>query len=177
MLLHKNIELALNTDYYDIRHLIPYRLQGFLLRAIDRFFDYKFGSLSWRSFRFENRVVEVKDFQGAAVMNYPDEDVSYTRIHEFKHLHPERAVLNKDRTLISYEYPLAFHEDMERYYPVNDPENQAKLKAYETLAAGKKGVVLGGRLGAYKYWDMDKAIENALSTFDALKEHRGEPHA
>ena len=110
-------------------------------------------------------------------MNYPDEDVSYTRIHEFKHLHPERAVFNEDRTLISYEYPLAFHEDMERYYPVNDPENQAKLKAYETLAAGKKGVVLGGRLGAYKYWDMDKAIENALSTFDALKEHRGEPHA
>jgi UDP-galactopyranose mutase len=173
----KNIELALNTDYYSIRHLIPDSCKIFFSGPIDRFFAYKAGSLAWRSLRFEKRVLQVQDFQGAAVMNYPDEEVPFTRIHEFKHLHPERQVFHENRTLICYEYPSAFREELEMYYPVNDRNNEDKLRIYEEMARGKHNFVFGGRLGAYKYWDMDKAVENALTAFDVLKAGYGMPYA
>lgn len=170
---HKNIEVKLNTDYYTIRHLIPENCKVLFSGPIDRFFNNQFGELSWRSLRFENKIVDVQDFQGAPVVNYPDEDVSYTRIHEFKHLHPERDVFREKQTLICYEFPCPFRENLERYYPVNDPENIAKLNAYDAEARKRSNYIFGGRLGAYKYWDMDKAIENALSVFEKLKAGEG----
>jgi UDP-galactopyranose mutase len=138
---------------------------------IDRFFGYRLGRLDWRSLRFEKEVLDQEDFQGTSVMNYADLDVPYTRIHEFKHLHPERETeFNSKKTVIYREYPKTLSgENEDCYYPVNTPRNEELFRKYVTEAKKLKNVIFGGRLGSYKYWDMDKAIENALVTFESLK--------
>ncbi|MBP2215948.1 UDP-galactopyranose mutase [Arthrobacter sp. CAN_C5] len=173
---HPNITVQLNTDFFDDTHefsrtatlgQVPVVYTG----PVDRYFDYAEGDLSWRTIDLEEEVLPVQDFQGCSVMNYPDEDVAYTRIHEFRHFHPERDY-TKDATVIMREFSRFAQKEDEPYYPVNTSEDRAKLSAYRDLAKGEKSVLFGGRLGTYKYLDMHMAIGSALSMYDnKLKPH------
>ena len=124
-------------------------------------------ALSWRTLDFEQEVLDIGDFQGTSVMNYPDMDVPYTRIHEFKHFHPERKdVYDADRTVIMREFSRFAERDDEPYYPVNTPADREGLLAYRELAKGERDVHFGGRLGTYQYLDMHMAIGSALSMWN-----------
>ena len=136
---------------------------------LDQYFDYAEGRLGWRTLDFEQEVLEIGDFQGTPVMNYNDADVPYTRIHEFRHFHPERSEYPSDKTVIVKEYSRFAEGDDEVYYPINTPEDREKLEAYRRLAAEESeqnNVLFGGRLGTYQYLDMHMAIAAALTLFD-----------
>ena len=128
------------------------------------------GQLGWRTLDFHTEVLETGDFQGTPVMNYNDADVPYTRIHEFRHFHPEReGVYPRDKTVIMKEYSRFAEEGDEPYYPINTREDREMLKAYRELAAAEARdgkVIFGGRLGTYQYLDMHMAIAAALTMFD-----------
>ena len=126
--------------------------------AIDEYFDYRFGALEYRSLRFEDEVLDAPDFQGNAVVNYTGAEVPFTRIIEHKHFGNQAAA----KTVITREYPQAFGEGREPFYPVNDGKNEALYKKYLALAAADKKVIFGGRLGLYKYMDMDDTVAAAL---------------
>ncbi|MEU3274048.1 UDP-galactopyranose mutase [Saccharomonospora sp. NPDC006951] len=165
---HPNIEVRLNVDYFDIRDRIPEGTPTVYTGPLDRYFEYSEGRLGWRTLDFEQEVVPTGDFQGTSVMNYNDEEVPYTRIHEFRHFHPERDY-PADKTVIVREYSRFAKEDDEPYYPINTPEDREKLERYRELAkaeAKERNVLFGGRLGTYKYLDMHMAIGSALSSFD-----------
>jgi UDP-galactopyranose mutase len=171
MAAHENIEVRLDTDFFDVRDdyvgMVPVVYTG----PIDEYFDKSEGELSWRTLDFEQEVVETGDFQGTSVMNYPDPDVPYTRIHEFRHMHPERDYPT-DRTVIMREFSRFAEKGDEPYYPVNTAEDRAKLLRYRALAENEPMVLFGGRLGTYKYLDMHMAIGSALSMYDnKLKPH------
>lgn len=168
MLTHPNITVRLNCDYADIKREIPSDAIVIYTGMPDQLFDYKYGELEWRSLRFEWETVPTRDFQGTTVMNYADLDVPFTRIHEFKHYHPERiGPFGSEKTVICREYPATYHKGDEAYYPVNDERNNALYAMYAKEADKTPGLILGGRLGAYRYWDMDKAVADALLTFKA----------
>lgn len=166
---HSNIEVKLATDFFDEsqplnKRATVGRLPIVYTGPIDRYFDYAEGPLSWRTLDFEQDVLPVGDFQGTPVMNYADADVAFTRIHEFKHFHPEREHLYPaDKTVIVREYSRFASRDDEPYYPVNAPDDRARLLAYRELSKGEAGVHFGGRLGTYQYLDMHMAIGSALS--------------
>ena len=170
MAAHPNIEVHLNTDFFEPGHeysrenvlgQIPVVYTG----PVDRYFDYAEGDLSWRTIDLEEEVLPIEDFQGCSVMNYPDADVPFTRIHEFRHFHPERDY-TKDATVIMREFSRFANKGDEPYYPVNTSVDREKLLAYRDLAKGENNVLFGGRLGTYKYLDMHMAIGAALSMFD-----------
>ena len=170
MAAHPNIEVRLNTDFFSGDHeysrekvlgQVPVVYTG----PVDRYFDYTEGDLSWRTIDLEEEVLPIEDFQGCSVMNYPDADVPFTRIHEFRHFHPERDY-TKDATVIMREYSRFANKGDEPYYPVNTSVDREKLLKYRELAKGEKDVLFGGRLGTYKYLDMHMAIGSALSMFD-----------
>ena len=130
---------------------------------VDALFDYRFGHLPWRTLRFETETLDVADWQGTSVVNYTEAEVPYTRIHEFKHYHPERKdVMAASRTVVMREYSAAWKPGDEPYYPVDTPESRALLERYRAEAAKYPRLVVGGRLGAYKYYDMDKSVAAAL---------------
>lgn len=163
------IEVRLNVDYFDVRELIPAGTPTVYTGPLDRYFDYSAGRLGWRTLDFEQEVLPTGDFQGTSVMNYNDEDVPFTRIHEFRHFHPERESYPKDKTVIVREFSRFAKEDDEPYYPINTSDDRAKLERYRELAkqeAAERNVLFGGRLGTYKYLDMHMAIGSALSVFD-----------
>ena len=169
MAAHPNIEVRLNTDFFSDDHeysrekvlgQIPVVYTG----PVDRYFDYAEGDLSWRTIDLEEEVLPIEDFQGCSVMNYPDADVPFTRIHEFRHFHPERDY-TKDATVIMCEYSRFANKGDEPYYPVNTSVDREKLLKYRDLAKGEQNVLFGGRLGTYKYLDMHMAIGAALSMF------------
>lgn len=173
MIDHDLIDVQLDTDWFDVRADIraanpdaPVVYTG----PLDRYFDYSAGRLGWRTLAFDVEVLPIGDFQGTAVMNYNDADVPYTRIHEFRHFHPERADrYPKDKTVIMKEYSRFAEEDDEPYYPINTPEDRKILAAYRELAAQETAndqVLFGGRLGTYQYLDMHMAIASALTMFD-----------
>ncbi len=162
---HGLISLFLGVDFFDIRKEIPESVPVVYTGAIDRYFDYSEGELSWRTLDFEVTVFEVDDFQGTSVMNYADENIPFTRIHEFKHLHPERSHA-KGKTVVMHEFSRFASRDDEPYYPVNTAEDRTKLKAYRERIASKKGVFFGGRLGSYQYLDMHMAIASAMTAWD-----------
>jgi UDP-galactopyranose mutase len=153
MLDHPNIKVLLNADYREVRAVIPHR-EVIYTGPIDEFFEHRFGPLPYRSlsFRFETHPVE--QFQPVGTINYPN-DYDYTRVTEFKHLtgqiHPQ--------TTIVYEHPRA---EGDPYYPIPRPENAALYKQYESLAKRTPGVHFAGRLGTYKYYNMDQVIAQAL---------------
>ena len=170
MAAHPNIEVRLNTDFFSGDHeysrekvlgQVPVVYTG----PVDRYFDYTEGDLSWRTIDLEEEVLPIEDFQGCSVMNYPDADVPFTRIHEFRHFHPERDY-TKDATVIMREYSRFANKGDEPYYPVNTSVDREKLLQYRDLAKGEKDMLFGGRLGTYKYLDMHMAIGSALSMFD-----------
>ena len=166
---HPNIEVKLGVDYFDESQPLNKRATAGQLPVVytgpvDRYFDYAEGALSWRTLDFEQEVLNVGDFQGTSVMNYPDLDVPFTRIHEFKHFHPERRdVFNSDKTVIMREFSRFANREDEPYYPVNTPADRDGLLAYRELAKGEQDVHFGGRLGTYQYLDMHMAIGSALS--------------
>ncbi len=165
---HPNIEVRLETDYFDVRDDIPAGTPTVYTGPLDRYFDYAEGELGWRTLDFETEVVATGDFQGTSVMNYNDEDVPYTRIHEFRHFHPERDY-PRDRTVIVREYSRFARSGDEPYYPINTPEDRTKLERYRELArreTRERNLLFGGRLGTYKYLDMHMAIGSALSMYD-----------
>ena len=129
---------------------------------IDRHFGYAHGVLGWRTLDFDWRVLPVGDHQGTAVLNYADEDVPYTRVHEFRHLHPERDY-PADATVVAHEFSRRAGLDDEPYYPVNTAADRVTLRAYRELAALEQGVTFGGRLGSYQYLDMHMAVASALT--------------
>lgn len=169
---HPNITVQLNTDFFDSSQ--PFNKNDMVGQVpivytgpIDRYFDYSEGSLSWRTLDFEEEVLDVGDYQGTPVMNYPDADVEFTRIHEFKHFHPERKdSYPDDKTVIMREFSRFASHDDEPYYPVNTPEDRTGLLAYRALAKKEENVFFGGRLGTYQYLDMHMAIGSALSMWD-----------
>ncbi|HEV3171263.1 MAG TPA: UDP-galactopyranose mutase [Actinocrinis sp.] len=162
---HELIDVRLNTDFFDVRETLPRGVPIVYTGPIDRYFDYAEGELGWRTLDFEQEVLEVGDFQGTSVMNYADEDVPYTRIHEFRHFHPERDYV-KDRTVVVREYSRFAQRGDEPYYPINTPADREKLAAYRERARDEAGVLFGGRLGTYKYLDMHMAIASALTLVD-----------
>jgi UDP-galactopyranose mutase len=132
---------------------------------LDQYFGYREGALSWRTLDFQQEVLDVGDFQGTPVMNYADEDVPWTRIHEFKHFHPEREH-PADRTVVVREYSRTSGEGDEPYYPVNGSRDRELLTRYRQLAREEPDVWFGGRLGTYQYLDMHMAIASAMSMVD-----------
>ena len=175
---HPNIEVRLDTDFLDpangwlekFRGKVPIVYTG----PVDEYFGNSEGRLSWRTVDLEPEVLDVDDFQGTSVMNYNDQEVPFTRIHEFKHFHPERTYL-PGRTVIVHEYSRFAEEGDEPYYPINTAEDREKLLKYRDLAAKEPMVLFGGRLGTYKYLDMHMAIGSALSMYEnKLKPHFAE---
>lgn len=169
---HPNIEVELGVDFFDESQPLNKRatvgqVPIVYTGPVDRYFDYAEGALSWRTLDFEQEVLNVGDFQGTSVMNYPDMDVPYTRIHEFKHFHPERKdVFDSDKTVIMREFSRFANREDEPYYPVNTPTDREGLLAYRELAKGERDVHFGGRLGTYQYLDMHMAIGSALSLWN-----------
>ena len=135
--------------------------------TIDAYYGYQFGKLEYRSLKFETEVLDEENHQGVAVVNYTDRETPYTRIIEHKHF----EFGTQPKTVITREYPVTWSEGMEPYYPVNDEKNQALYQKYAALGAEEKKVIFGGRLGEYKYYDMDKVIESA---FKAAEKELGE---
>lgn len=173
----QNLEVRLGVDYFDDPQISKLRRSEILTiytGPIDRFYDYRFGELKWRSIELEKEVVDVDDFQGCPVMNYADLDQKFTRIHEFKHFHPERNygcyAEGSGKTVIVREYSKAWTRDDEPYYPVNTAEDREKLDQYRALAENEPNIIFGGRLGEYAYYDMDKTIAAALAKFDEIKD-------
>jgi UDP-galactopyranose mutase len=164
MLASPLIDLELGVDYFDIRPAIRRDQLVVYTGPIDRYFDYRLGELGWRTVDFEKEIVDVDDFQGAAVVNYADEAVPFTRIHEFKHLHPERRY-RRGRTVLYREYSRLARRNDEPYYPINTAADKELFTVYARLAERERNVIFGGRLGSYQYWDMHQAIGAALSTF------------
>lgn len=164
MAAHDNIEVRLNTDFFEVREELP-DVPVVYTGPLDRYFNYSEGRLGWRTLDFETEVLDIPDFQGTSVMNYNDADVPYTRIHEFRHFHPERDY-PKDKTVIMKEYSRFAEADDEPYYPINTPEDREMLKKYRELAAQEKNVFFGGRLGTYQYLDMHMAIASALTMWE-----------
>ena len=167
---HPNIEVRLNTDFFDASQpfnqaAVAGRLPVVYTGPVDRYFDYAEGELGWRTLDFEQEVLPTGDFQGTSVMNYAGAEVPYTRIHEFRHFHPERDYPS-DKTVIMREYSRFAHRDDEPYYPVNTPEDRERLLKYRALADAEPRVLFGGRLGTYQYLDMHMAIGSALSMWN-----------
>lgn len=130
---------------------------------IDEFFGYRYGALGYRSVRFENEILDTDNYQGNAVVNFTDKEVPYTRIIEHKHFEFGK----QEKTVISREYSAEWQPGIEPYYPINDEANNALYEEYKALAATRPDVIFGGRLGQYKYYDMDKVIAAALTAVDA----------
>ncbi|MFC7405051.1 UDP-galactopyranose mutase [Georgenia alba] len=170
---HPNIEVRLSTDFFDVsqpvnKGAVVGQVPVVYTGPVDRYFDYAEGELGWRTLDFEQEVLDVGDFQGTPVMNYADDDVPYTRIHEFRHFHPERDYPT-DRTVVVREYSRFAERGDEPYYPVNTAaDREALLRYRERVEAetAERRIVFGGRLGTYKYLDMHMAIGAALSTYD-----------
>jgi UDP-galactopyranose mutase len=172
---HPNIEVRLDTDFFDMRSDVLGNVPVVYTGPVDAYFDFRAGELSWRTLDFELEVRPVGDFQGTSVMNYADEDVPYTRIHEFRHFHPERDWYPGDKTVIMREFSRFADKGDEPYYPINTAEDREKLLAYRDLASAEPDVLFGGRLGTYKYLDMHMAIGSALTMFEnKLRPHFAE---
>lgn len=132
--------------------------------AIDEFFNYSLGKLDWRTVSFKTRVEDTANYQGNAVVNYTSHEVPYTRVIEHKHFECfGQEVYNLPKTVISEEYSTEYKSGMEPYYPVNDDRNNALAEAYRQLASKEEGVIFGGRLAQYKYYDMAPVVEQVLS--------------
>jgi UDP-galactopyranose mutase len=165
MLTRDGIHVYTGVDYFDVRDSIPTTVPLIYTGPIDRYFDFQAGELGWRTLDFEREVVEVADFQGASVVNYPDRDVNFTRIHEFRHLHPERDY-QRERSVIFREYSRFAGRNDEPYYPINRAVDKAAYDNYRQMATLEPNVIFGGRLGTYRYLDMHQAIAAALRIFE-----------
>lgn len=151
--------VLLNTDYFAFDRENPGIAEKTVFTgSIDEFFGFRLGNLEYRTVAFETETLDCPNWQGSAVVNYTDREVPYTRIIEHKHF----TFGQQPRTVISREYPAEWKPGMEPYYPVNNERNQALFQAYRELAKSRPDVLFGGRLGQYRYFDMDKVVRGAL---------------
>ncbi|MFW6866575.1 UDP-galactopyranose mutase [Nocardioides sp. CPCC 206347] len=162
---HPNIEVRVDTDWFDVQDEFKGKVPVIYTGPVDEYFGNCEGRLSWRTVDLESEVVDVDDYQGTGVVNANDQDVPWTRVLEFKHLHPERTYL-PGKSVVVHEYSRFAEDDDEPYYPINTAEDRAKLLKYRDLAEKEPMVLFGGRLGTYKYLDMHMAIASALSMYD-----------
>ena len=157
-------EVKLNTDYFDfIKENPDIAKKTVYTGAIDEFFEYKLGALEYRSVRFENELLDTDNYQGNAVVNYTAAEVPFTRIIEHKHF----EFGEQPKTVISREYSAEWKPGVEPYYPVNNEKNNTLYEQYKQLSDQRKDVIFGGRLGLYRYLDMDKVIALALEIAEA----------
>ena len=157
------IEVRLNVDYLENKsHWDAMADKVVYTGSIDSYFDYCYGHLSYRSVRFETEVLDIPNYQGNAVVNYTDRETLYTRIIEHKFF----EFGTQPKTVISREYSSEWHPGVEPYYPVNDEKNSALYARYKALAEKEEKVVFGGRLGEYRYYDMDAVLLSALKFSD-----------
>jgi UDP-galactopyranose mutase len=160
----EGIEVRLNVDYLENKDAFDKIADKIVYTgAIDAYFNYCFGSLSYRSVRFETEILDTDNYQGNAVINYTDEETPYTRIIEHKHF----VFGTQKKTIISKEYSQEWTPGVEPYYPVNDEKNTALYNQYKMLARGEKNVIFGGRLAEYRYYDMDAVILAALDAAES----------
>ena len=157
-------EVCTETDYFDfVKENPDIATKTVFTGQIDEFFGYRYGALGYRSVRFETEILDTDNYQGNAVVNYTDREIPYTRIIEHKHFEFGK----QKKTVISREYSAEWHPGIEPYYPINDAANNALYEKYKALASTRPDVIFGGRLGQYKYYDMDKVIASALTAVDA----------
>ena len=161
----EGIEVKLNTDFFEDRENLENIAEKIIFTGpIDKYYDYKFGELEYRSLRFESEILDEQNHQGNAVVNYTEYEVPYTRIIEHKHFEFDTE---SPKTVVTKEYPDTWNKEKEAYYPINDEKNNSLYAKYASLAKENKKVIFGGRLGAYKYYDMDKVIQEALNLVKA----------
>jgi UDP-galactopyranose mutase len=166
MAAHPKIEVRLETEFSSLRSDLIGNVPVVYTGPLDAYFDYAAGDLGWRTLDFEMEILATGDFQGTPVMNYADEDIPFTRIHEFRHFYPERDWYPEDRTVIMREFSRFAERGDEPYYPINTEQDRARLLAYREMTEREPDVLFGGRLGTYKYLDMHMAIGSALSMYD-----------
>ena len=155
----EGIEVRLETDFFDNRKEFEQVAEKIVFTGtIDKYYNYEFGELAYRSLRFETEIINMENYQGNAVVNYTEYEVPYTRIIEHKHFEYGK----QEKTIVTKEYPATWSRDKEPYYSINDDVNNALYKKYEDKAKQEAKVIFGGRLGGYKYYDMDKVIEASL---------------
>ncbi len=175
----KGIDIKLNCDFFDNREELENIAEKIVFTGpIDKFYNYKYGELEYRSLRFETDILDEENYQGNAVVNFTEYEVPYTRIIEHKHFEYGASLGNlaegiaKEKTIITKEYPDMWKQGKEPYYPINNDKNNNLYTKYFELSKKDKNVIFGGRLGLYKYFDMDKVIEVALkcvnSEFDNI---------
>ncbi len=159
-------DVLLNTDYFEFKK----ENSGIADKTVytgplDAYFDFKLGILQFRTVRFETEVLDMDNYQGNAVVNYTEREVPYTRIIEHKHFEFGK----QPKTVISREYSTEWKPGMEAYYPINDEENEQLAEQYRQMAEEESDTIFGGRLGTYRYYDMDKVIRAALDAVDKEK--------
>lgn len=155
------VEIRLNTDYLEHKEELDALAEKIVFTGpIDAYFNYCLGTLNYRSVRFETETLDQSNYQGVAVVNYTEREIPYTRIIEHKHF----DFGQQEKTIISREYPSEWKLGDEPYYPVNDETNTNLYLEYKELAQKENKVIFGGRLGSYRYYDMDKVIAEALTT-------------
>ena len=159
----EGIEVRLNCDFFDNREELEKVAKKIVFTGpIDRYYNYCYGELEYRSLKFETEILDIENYQGNAVVNYTEFEIPYTRIIEHKHF--EYGA--QPKTIITKEYPDNWNKEKEAYYPINNEKNNKLYEKYEQLADENNKIIFGGRLGKYKYFDMDKIIEQALEIVD-----------
>ena len=165
----EGIEVRLNCDYFENKEELENIAEKIIFTGpIDKYYNYQFGELEYRSLRFETETLNEENYQGNAVVNYTEYEIPYTRIIEHKHFEYGASLGQtaegeaKEKTIITREYPDKWTQEKEPYYPINNERNNELYKKYEELAKQDTKVIFGGRLGQYKYYDMDKVIDSAL---------------
>jgi UDP-galactopyranose mutase len=162
---HENIDISLGVDWADVKKDV--RAERLVFTGpIDEYFGHRYGKLPYRSLHFDHQTHDVEQFLPVGTVNYPAEDVPYTRVSEYKHLTGQKHA----RTSVTYEYPRA---EGDPYYPIPRPENQALFKQYEALAMATPEVTFCGRLATYRYYNMDQVVGQALATYRRLMEREG----
>ena len=156
----EGIEVRLNCDFFENREELEKIANKIIFTGqIDKYYNYCFGELEYRSLKFETEILNEGNYQGNAVVNYTEYEIPYTRIIEHKHF---EEIKNKEQTIITREYPDKWTKEKEPYYPINNEKNNQLYNKYFELANKENNIIFGGRLGQYKYFDMDKVIESAL---------------
>lgn len=157
----EGIEVKLNYDFFEHREELENIAEKIIFTGpIDQYYNYQFGELEYRSLRFETEILDEQNYQGNAVVNYTEYEVPYTRIIEHKHFEFDTT---SPKTVITREYPDKWVQGKEPYYTMNDKRNSDLYAKYKELADKDNNVIFGGRLGQYKYFDMDKVIQEALN--------------
>lgn len=159
------IDVKLETDFF--KSELPKHKKIIYTGPIDRYFDYKFGELEYKTTNFEHKKIETDNYQGVVMMNYTDKDIPFTRTIEHKHFEN----VESDSTWVTWEFPTEYKaKETEPYYPVNDKKNTKIYNKYKKLADKEKNVYFGGRLAEYKYYDMHKVIESALNFVKTIRD-------